>query len=168
MKSVSESFHEKALRLRSGFPSNSTALAEDSPKGVTTSLFEHDVQISRLERNASSEATIKTNNKSPLEPPIAGSGNTGDSTKPTMLHTQEKIYPRLQREFQQASEPAIPEPGSYSASLADVKYAALFESVVYPAMKKSKKRHIDSILPEDLDAIGKIVSPNSIQQLKTS
>ena len=132
--------------------------AEDSSKGVTTLFFENDSKTSSIERNASSEGMIKTMKGPPLEPPKAHSGENGVSTKSTVLHTQEKIDPRLQRGFREASGPTVSEPGPYSASPVGAKYAALFESVVYPAIKKSKKRHVDSISREELDAIGKIVS----------
>lgn len=138
----------------------------DSSKGVTTLFFENDSKTSSIERNASSEGIIKTIKGPPLEPPKAHSGENGVLTKSIVLHMQEKIDPRLQRGFREASGPTVSEPGPYSASPVDAKYAALFESVVYPAIKKSKKRHVGSISREELEAIGKIVSSISIPQLK--
>lgn len=132
--------------------------AEDSSKGVTTLFFENDVKTSPIKPNAPSEGTIKTIRGSPLELPKAHPRENGLSTKPMVLYAQEKIDPRLQRGFREAPEPTIFESGPYSASPIDAKYTALFESVVYPAIKKSKKRHVASISREELDAIGKIVS----------
>lgn len=140
--------------------------AEDPLKVVTTLFFENDSDTSPIERNVSSEGTIKTSKGPPLEPPKARFGENGVSMKPIVLHTQDKIDPRLQRGFREASGPTVSEPRPYSASPVDAKYTALFESVVYPAIKKSKKRHVDSISREELDAIGKIVSSISILQLQ--
>ena len=161
LKSVSESFHERVLRIRNGLSINLVASTEDSPKGVSAPLLERGVKASRLERNAPSEGTVKMNNKSPSEPPIADSGEKGVSAKPTMIHTHEKIDPRLQRGCYEASNPTTSEPGPDTASPIYVKHTLLFESVVYPAIKKSKKRHKDSVSWEDLD-FGKIVSRISI------
>lgn len=79
-----------------------------------------------------------------------------------MLHTHEKIDPRMQQGFQEASGPTKSEPRISSAPTEPVAFTALFESVVYPAMKKSKKRHKDDLPREELDAIGKTVSPPPI------
>ena len=162
LKSVSESFHERVLRVRNGLPINLIASTEDSPKGVSAPFLERDLKASRLERRAPSEGTVKMDNRSPMEPPNADSGEKSVSEKPTMIHTHEKIDPRLQRGFYEASNPTTSEPGPDTAFPIYVKYTLLFESVVYPAIKKSKKRHKDSVSREDLDAIGKIVSLISI------
>lgn len=140
--------------------------ADDSSKGVTTLFFENDSTTSPVEPNASSKGTIKTSKGPPLEPPKAHPGENGVSTKSIVLHTQKKLDPRLQRGFREASRLTVSEPGPYSASPVDAKFTALFESVVYPAIRKSKKRHVDSISREELDAFGKIVSSISILQVK--
>lgn len=162
LKSVSESFHERVLRVRNGLPINLIASTEGSPKEISAPFLERDLKASRLERRAPSEGTVNMNDKLPSDPPKADSGENGVSAKPTMIPTHEKIDPRLQRGFYEAPNPTISEPGPDTASPIYVKYTLLFESVVYPAIKKSKKRHKDSVSREDLDAIGKIVSLISI------
>lgn len=177
MKSVSENFHEKALKVRSGLPVNLIAFTEDSPKGVTDPPFNRDPKASRLERDSSIKNIVKTNNESPSKPSTTKSRENSTSTdqaeaglfgrsKPSMLYTQENIDPRLHPRFHEAASPTTSEPILSSASTGLVAYAALFESVVYPAMKKSKKRHKDSLPREELDAIGKTVSLTSMLGLK--
>ena len=161
LRSVSEAFHERARRLLR--PISHTALAEISSQRVTTPHFEPNLETSRLESNAPREGTVQTNNQMQSKPVDADSGETGVSAKPTMLHTHDEVDPRPQRGFLEASYPTISEPGPYSASPIPVKYVALFESVVYPAIKKAKKRHKDVIAWEDLDAICKIVGTIPIQ-----
>ena len=166
LKFVSRIFHKRALRLRRGVPINSIASAECSPKEMDTPLFDRDFETSRLDGNAPSEVTVKTGDKSPLDPPSVESGENGVSARPIILRTHEKIDPRLQRGFPGASELTISQPGLYSASPVQIKYAALFDTVVHPAIKKAKKRHHESVPREDLDAIGKNVSPLLTQQSK--
>lgn len=170
LKSVSETFHERAVRVRSGSPVNLMASAECSSKGVTDPLFRRDLEASRLERDPSANEIIKKNNGSPSTAKFGENGASTDQAdarplgRPelSMLHTQEKIDPRLQREIHEASDPTTSEARLSSASIGHVPYAALFESVVYPAMKKSKKRHKDSLPPEELDTVGKTVSLTSM------
>ena len=97
-------------------------------------------------------------NKSPSDSANADSSKHGVPSKPTMLHMQEKIDPRLQRGFHEASGPTTSEHGSYSAFPGQSKYTALFDSVVYPTIKKSKKRHKDDLPRKDLNDIDKTVS----------
>lgn len=161
LRSVSEAFHERAHRLLR--PISSTALAKISSKGVTAPHFEPNLEASRLEPNAPREGTVQTNNQLQSGPVDADSGGNGVSVKPTMLHTHDEVDPRPQRGFPEASYPTTSELGPYSASPIPVKYVALFEAVVYPAIKKAKKRHKDVIAWEDLDAICKIVGTIPIQ-----
>ena len=162
LRSVSEAFHERARRLVR--PINSIASAGSSSKAVTIPHFESDLKTSRFEPNAPREDSVQTNNQLQSELADADSRVNGVSAKPTLLHTHEKIDPRPQWRFPEASHPTTSEPGPYSATPIPVKYAALFESVVYPALKKAKKRHKDALSWEDLDAICKIVSTIPIQQ----
>ena len=162
LRSVSEAFHERARRLVR--PINSIASAEIFSKGVTVPHVESDLRTSRFEPDAPREDTVQTNDQLQSELADADSRVNGVSAKPTLLHTHEKIDPRPQRRFPEASHPTTSEPGPYSASPIPVQYVALFESVVYPALKKAKKRHKDVIPWEDLDAICKIVSTIPIQQ----
>lgn len=157
LKSVSENFDERAIRVRNGSPIDLIASTDSSRKEIKTPLFEH--KASPLERNSSGKGTIKINDKPlPQQPPNTESGKNGASTKPTMLQTQENIHSRLQPAFHVASNPTTSEPGLSSASPGHSKYAALFNSVVYPSIKKSKKRHKNSLPQEDLSAIAGIVS----------
>ena len=167
LKSVSETFHERALKVRSGFPGNLIASAESPPKRVTVPLFKRDLKESRLMRDLSYKIIVNMNNESPS---TAVSRNNGDSTdqadpgpferpKLLTLHTQEKIDPRLQQGYHENSDTTHSKPRLSSGSTG---HAVLFESVVYPALKKSKKRHKDSLPREELDAIGKTVSLTSM------
>lgn len=112
------------------------------------------------------------NNESPSKPSTAKFGKNHTSndqadagpsgrSKPSVLHTQEKIDPRLQQKFHENSDPA---PRLSSTSTGHVAFTGLFESVVDPALKKSKKRHKDRLSWEELDAIGKIVSLTSVSK----
>ena len=170
MKSVSEAFHERARRVLSGSPVNFFALAEYPPKVVAFFL-----RASGLEDDLSNKDIVEMNNESPSKPTTAKIGenhtlnNQADAGpsgrfKPSVLHTQEKIDPRLQQKFHENSDPAISEPRLSSTSTGHVAFTALFESVVDPALKKSKKRHKDSLSWEKLDAIGKIVSLTSVSK----
>lgn len=78
--------------------------------------------------------------------------------KQSMLHTEEKIDPRLQHGFHQNSDSTKHASKMSSASIENAAFAAVFESVIYPAMRKSKKRHKTSLPREELDAIGEVVS----------
>lgn len=165
-RAVSKTFHERALRFRSGPSANFVTSAKYPPQGVTSPFFKSDLKASRLESNPSTNSIVKMNNESLLKPSTAEIGKNGASTDladpgpvgrtmtPT-LHQQEKIDPRLQQDFQETSDPTTSQPGQSSA------FAALFDSVVYPAIKKSKKRHSDKLPREELDAIGKTVSLTS-------
>lgn len=167
LKSVSEAFHERALRVRSGFPVNLIASAENSPKRVTVPLFKPGLEASRLNCDISNENIVNMNN----EPPSTAKSRDNDAStdqadagpfgrsKPLMLHTQEKIDPRLQQGFHEHSDPTQSKPRLSPGSTG---HAVLFESVVYPALRKSKKRHKDSLPREELDAIGKTVSLTSM------
>ncbi len=130
----------------------------EPPNRFTAPKYESDLKASGLERNLPSKSTVKMNNESSAEPSNVGSEKNGASAKAPILHTQEKIDPRPQSGFREASDPTTPELGLYQASLGHNRYSALFDSVVYPAIKKSKKRHKASLPEEDLDAIGKTVS----------
>ena len=156
LRSVSEAFHERARTLVR--PIQSIASADNSSKGATIPHFESDLNISRFEPNASREDTVQTNNQLRSELAEAIIGVDGVSAKPTLPHTQEKIDPKPQRRLSEASHGTTSEPGPYSASPIPVKYGTLFESIVYPALKKAKKRHKDVVPWEALDAICKIVS----------
>lgn len=79
-----------------------------------------------------------------------------------MLRTEEKIDPRLQQGFYRKSDISDYAPKLSSASTENTAFAAVFESVVYPAMRKSKKRHKSSLPREELDAIGETVSFSSL------
>ena len=162
LRSVSEAFHERARKLVR--PIKSIASAENVSEGVTIPHFDPNLNISRIEPNALTEDTVPTNNQLQSELTAADSGVNGVSAKPTLLHTHKKVDSKPQRRFPEASHPTTSEPGPYSASPIPVEYVALFESVIYPALKKAKKRHKDVIPWEDLDAICKIVSIIPIQQ----
>ena len=162
LRSVSEAFHERARRLVR--PINSIVSAENSSKGVTTPHFEPNLKTSRLEPNAPREGTVQTNNQLQSKPADTDLRENGVSAKPTMLPMHEEMISRPQRRFSESSHPTTSEPGPYSASPIPVKYVALFESIVYPALRKAKRRHKDVIPWEDLDAICKIVGAIPIQQ----
>ena len=166
LKLVSVTFHERAQRYRSRSPI-SLRLRALSEKG-NTSFVERDLKTSRLERDLSNKNTDKMNG-SPSKFTTAKFGTNGASTdranagpfgqpKQSMLHTQEKIDPRLQQRFHEESGPTKFAPEPSLASTENVAFAAVFESVIYPAMRKSKKRHKNSLPWEDLDAIGQTVS----------
>ena len=101
--------------------------------------------------------TPRVKHKSMPEPSNPYFGKPSASTKPTVLDNQVNMEPRLQRGPNIASNTTPAESGLYPA-FSDLTYTALFDSVVYPAIRKYKKRHIDSLPPEDIDAIGRIVS----------
>ena len=179
LNSVSENFHERAARVRNGSLVNLTASAECPPKakGVNIPVSKGDFKASQLELDSSTQNTITMNNELPPKPSTAKFGMNGAPTdqahdgslgllKPTMLHTQEKIDPRLQRRPHEIYGLRTSEPRLSPASTPHVKYPVLFGSVVYPAMKKSKKRHKDSLPSEELDAIGKTVSLTSMSKWK--
>ena len=161
LRSVSDAFHERARRVVR--PINSIASVGNSSKGVTIPHFESDPKISRFQPNAPREDTIQTNDQLQSELADAITGINGVSAKSKLLHTHENIDPRPQRRLPEASHPTTSELGPYSASPVPVKYAAIFESVVYPALKKAKKRHKDVVPWEDLNAICEIVSTIPIQ-----
>ena len=167
LKTVSKSFHERALRVRSGPHANFVISGKYTPQGDTAPSLKNDLKASRLESDASTNIIDKMDNESLLKPSTVEIGKNGASTDlvdlgpvgrtmPPMLHKQEKIDPRLHQDFQEASDPTASEPGQSSA------FAALFDSVVYPAIKKSKKRHSDKLPWEELDAIGETVSLTSM------
>ena len=162
LRSVSEAFHQKARRLVR--PIGSIASPENTSKVSTTPNFEHNPKISRFKPNAPRESTVQTNSQLPSEPADADSGINGVSAIPTMLRTYEEMEPMPQGIFPDASHPTTSEPGPYSTSPIPVKYVALFESVIYPALKRAKRRHKDVVPWEDLDAICKIVGTIPIQQ----
>lgn len=150
LKSVSEAFHERAIRI--------LASVDFSLKDGTAPLFERDLKVSQIEGDPSSKSTMEMNSDSLSKPSTVDFAKISASIKPKMLDTQEKIDPRLRENLHKASESTTSEPEMYSASMGPVVFATLFESVVYPAMKKSKKRHKDSLPQEGLDAIGNTVS----------
>ena len=162
LRSVSEAFRERARKLLR--PINSTGSAGNSSKGVTTPHFEPNLKISRVESNAPRECTVQPNSRLQSQPADADSGENGVSAKPTVLHTHEEMDRKPQRRFPEASYPTTSESGPYSTSPVPDKYVAIFQSVVYPALKKAKRRHKDVIPWEDLDAICKIVGTIPIQQ----
>lgn len=161
LRSVSEAFHERARRLLR--PINSISSAENASKGSTNPHFEPNPKISRFEANAPRAGEVRTNIQLQLEPADAESGENGVSAKPAMLHTHEEIDPLPQWRSPEVSHPTVSEPGPYSASPIPAKYVALFESVVYPALKKAKRRHKDVLPWEGLDAICKIVGTIPLQ-----
>ena len=159
LKLVSETFHERALRYRGRFSINMNAFADYFPKGVDCSFFERDL---------SNKNTVKMN-ESPSKPSLSNLGTNGTSTdrvdvqpfrqsKQLKLHPEEKIDPRLQQRFHESSGPTELASRPSSASTENVAFAAVFETVVYPAIRKSKRRHKSSLPWEELDAIGEIVS----------
>lgn len=168
MKLVSETFHERALRYRGRFSIRMNAFADYFPEVVDCSFLERDLKTSRLKRSLSNKNTVKMN-ESPSKPLFANFGTNGTSTdradaspfgqnKQLKLHSEEKIDPRLQQRFHESSGPTKLASRPSSASTENVAFAAVFESVVCPAIRKSKRRH-KNILPwEELDAIGEIVS----------
>lgn len=160
--SVSEKFHERTRRVRNGLPINLITSAECSPKGTSAPPFKHDLEASPLEHVPSSKSTVKMDSMSLSKSSTAECGKNGGSTKTTMLHTQEKIDPGLQQGLHEASDPTASEPDMYSAPTGRAVFIALFKSIVYPAMKNSKRRHEGTLPSEDLDAIGKTVSHTSI------
>ena len=165
LRSVSEAFQERARKLLR--PIKSIASAEKSSKEVTTPHFESNLTISRLEPNAPRESTVQPSSRLQSEPADADSGENGVSAKPTVLHTHEEMDRKPQRRFPEASHPTTSESGPYSTSPVPDKYVALFQSIVYPALKKAKRRHKDVIPWEDLDAICKIVGtiPTAVGEL---
>ena len=144
------------------------AFADYFPKGVKLSFFERDLRLSRLERDFSNKDTVKMN-ESPSKPSISNFGTNGTLTdraddgplgqnKQLKLHPEEKIDPRLQQRFHENSNPPKLASRTSSASTENVAFAAVLKSVVYPAIRKSKKRHQNSLPREEVDAIGEIVS----------
>ena len=119
-------------------------------------------QAIRLERIPSSKSAIETNNRLLSKPPNADSGDNDKSAKSTTLHMPEKMDPKLQQRCHEASDPKASEPGLSSVSAVLVRFATLFESVVFPAIGKNRKRHKDSLSQRDLDAIDKTVSLSAI------
>ena len=163
LKTVSDVFHEKALKLlnvKSRYPVNLVVSAEYSLKGLNAPDLEGDLKASPLKRNSPSKSTTTIDNNLPLEKSNASFRKNGISAKlaPT---SQEKIDPKFQPGLQMAAGLTASEPRLYPAS-PDLKYAALFESVVYPAIAKSKNRYKDRLPGEDLDTIGKNVSSKCI------
>lgn len=146
----------------------------DCPKNQRTELILK--YVSEAFHKRAQRFRIKTNDELPSKLLIAKSRENGTSTnqadagpfgplKPSMLHTHEKIDPRMQQGFQEASGPTKSEPRISSAPTEPVAFTALFESVVYPAMKKSKKRHKDDLPREELDAIGKTIVNDVLKKL---
>lgn len=177
LKFVSEKFHERAARNRNGLPVNLNASAESPTKDVTVTPFKRYLKASRLERDPSTKNRGTINNEFSLTPSTAKNETNSASTdqadahslgrpKSSMLQTQEKIDPRLRHGSREAHGSKTSEPRVSPPSTGHVAFTALFESVVYPAMKKSKKRHKDNLPREELDAIGKIVSLTSMQKWK--
>ena len=121
-----------------------------------------------LEPTPSNKSAIETNNKLLSKPPNADSGENDKSKKSTTLHMPEMMDPKLQQGCHEASDPAASEPGLSSVSPVLVRFATLFESVVFPAIRKSRKRFKDSLSQRDLDAIDKAVSLSAILGWKTS
>lgn len=176
LKTVSKTFHERALKVRSGSPANLVASAEYPPEDVTARLFKGGLKASQLESDASTNSIAMMNNESLSKPSTAETGKNGASsnqadarpirqTKPPMLHKQERIDLRLQQGFLEASDPTTSELGQSSVSAGHVAYTALFESVVYPAIRKSKRRHKDKLPWEELDAIGKTIVNDVLKKL---
>lgn len=168
LKLVSETFHERVQRYRGRFSTNMNAFADNFPKRVHCFFFERDLKTFRIERDLSNKNTVKTN-ESPSKPSFSNHGTNGTSTdradasligqsKQLKLHPEEKIDPRLQQRFHESSGPTKLASRPSSASTESVAFAAVFESVVFPAIRKSKKRYKNSLPGEDLDAIGEIVS----------
>ena len=132
LKFVSANFHERALVFK-------------TEQGL------------RLERTPSSKNTVETN-RLLSKPPNADAGANTKSTKSTTLHMPEKIDPKLRQGCHEASYTTASEPGLSSVSAVPVRFISLFESVVFPAIRKSRKRYKDSLPRADLDAIDKTVS----------
>ena len=164
LKSVSDVFHEKALKVlnvRSRYPVNLVPSAEYSLKAVNAPDFEQDLRASPLERSPPSRNMVKINDNMSSEKSNANFRENGASAKVT-TDTQEKIDPRLQPRLQTAAGPIASEAGLHPASL-DLKYASLFESVVDPTLLNSKNRYNDKLSGKDLDTIGKSVSSSYIE-----
>lgn len=141
---------------------NETASAEYAPQRVTAPLLERGLKAPRLERKSPGKTTVRTYDESLRKPSDADPGQDGALTKPSSLHTQEKADPRLQRN-NEASGSLTYKPGLFAATPVPRKFSTLFESVVYPAIRKAAKRNIekstkqniDGLSLEELDAIGK-------------
>ena len=113
-----------------------------------------------------SRSTATVDNILPLEKSNASFGKNGISAKITPT-SQEKTDPKSQTGIQITTGLTASEPRLHPAS-PDLKYAALFESVVYPAIAKSKNRYNDRLPGEDLDTIGKNVSSDYIEAEENS
>ena len=167
LKSVSNVFHEKALKVlegRSRYPLNLGTFAKYSLIGVHAPDFEQNLKVSPLERGSPSKSTEKINDNLSSDKSNADFRKNSASAKPAP-DTQEKIDPRVQPGLLTANGPTASKPGLYPA-FPDLKYASLFESVVNPAIAKSKNRYNDRLPEEVLDTIGKDVSCHYIEMGK--
>ena len=125
-------------------------------------------QAFRLERTPSHNNPIETSNRLLWKRPNADSGGNDKSTKSSTLHMPEKMDPKLQQGCYEASNPTASETGLSSVSPVLVRFATFFESVVFPAIRKCRKRYKDSLSQTDLDAIDKVVSLSAILGWQTS
>ena len=125
-------------------------------------------QAFRLERTPSHKKPIEKSNGLLSKPPNADSGENNKSAKSSTLHMPEKMDPKPQQERYEASDPTASETGLSSVPPVLVRFATFFESVVFPAIRKCRKRYKDSLSQRDLDAIDKTVSLSAILGWKRS
>ena len=166
---VSKTFHERALRLKGGSAVNLHASAEYSSKAITVPLLDDNLTAAQIEGDPSTKSSVYGKDKlsSKQRTTISGmngasrdQGDTGpfENPNPSMLHMQGNIDPRLRQGFHETSDSATSEPVLSSTSTGHIAFTAVLESVVYPTLRKSKKRHKESLPLEGLDAVEKIVS----------
>ena len=116
----------------------------------------------RLEHIPSSNSAVEANNKLLSKPPDADSGANDKSTKSTTLHMLGKSDPKLQQGCHEASDPTASEPGLSSVSAVSVRFTIVFETLIFPAIRKSRKRYKNRLSQGDLDAIAKAVRLSAI------
>ena len=125
-------------------------------------------QAIRLERTPSSKSAVETNNKLLSKPPNADSGANGKSTKSTTLHMPGNLDSKLQQGCHEGADPTASEPGLSSVSAVPVRFTIVFETLVFPGIRKLRKRYKDRFSQGDLDAIEKTVSLSAVLGWKLS